>query len=159
MNWEDPGTTLLMHDPLIRGLASDGKAKKRSDEGTRGSWPGFAPQTEVLSLIAEDARAALEKAGLADRAGGVLVTGGWITQDDRERWQGQAAAELALIILEDCGGLPCIAWTADPAGPVMKKSVSSGITSTPRRPAGTNGHGPTSLARRAGLPTSEGATC
>jgi hypothetical protein len=24
-----------MHDPFIRGLASDGKVKKRSDEGTR----------------------------------------------------------------------------------------------------------------------------
>ena len=45
-----------------------------------------------------------------------MVTGGWITQDDRARWQRQAAAELAAI-LNDCAGLPCIAWTVGPARP------------------------------------------
>ena len=41
-------------------------------------------------LTAEDARAALEKAGWLTGPGGVLVTGGWITQADRARWQQRA---------------------------------------------------------------------
>ena len=52
-----------------------------------------------------------------------MVTGGWITQDDRTRWQRLAAAELASI-LEDCAGLPCIAWTVHPAGPVLAGRVN-----------------------------------
>ena len=52
-----------------------------------------------------------------------MVTGGWITQDDRARWQRQAAAELAAI-LNDCAGLPCIAWTVGPAGPVLAGRVN-----------------------------------
>jgi hypothetical protein len=51
------------------------------------------------------------------------VTGGWITQDDRARWQRQAAAELASI-LKDCASLPCIAWTVGPAGPVLAGRVN-----------------------------------
>ena len=51
------------------------------------------------------------------------MTGGWITRDDRARWQRQAAAELASI-LEDCAGLPCIAWTVHPAGPVLAGRVN-----------------------------------
>jgi hypothetical protein len=51
------------------------------------------------------------------------VTGGWITQDDRARWQRQAAAELA-VILDDCAGLPCIAWTVHPAGLVLAGQVN-----------------------------------
>ena len=47
---------------------------------------------------------------LVDRAGGVLVTGGWITRADRARWQRDAARELAAI-LGGCDGLPLIAWT------------------------------------------------
>ncbi len=38
-----------MHDPLIRGLASDGKVKSAATRGPGGSWPGFAPQIGVLS--------------------------------------------------------------------------------------------------------------
>jgi hypothetical protein len=51
------------------------------------------------------------------------VTGGWVTQADRARWQRQAAAELA-VILDDCAGLPCIAWTVGPAGPVLAGRVN-----------------------------------
>jgi hypothetical protein len=51
------------------------------------------------------------------------VTGGWITQADRSRWQRQAAAELAAI-LEDCAGLPCIAWTVGPAGLLLAGRVN-----------------------------------
>jgi len=38
-----------MHDPLMRGLASEGKSQKRSDEGTRGFVLGSAPQARVFS--------------------------------------------------------------------------------------------------------------
>lgn len=51
------------------------------------------------------------------------MTGGWITLDDRGCWQRQAAAELAEI-LDDCAGLPCIAWTVGPAGPVLAGRVN-----------------------------------
>ena len=51
------------------------------------------------------------------------MTGGWITQADRARWQRQAAAELAAV-LDDCAGLPCIAWTVSPAGLVLAGRVS-----------------------------------
>ena len=46
-----------------------------------------------------------------------------ITQDDRAGWQRQAAAELAAI-LDDCAGLPCIAWTVGPAGAVLAGRVN-----------------------------------
>jgi len=39
-----------------------------------------------------------------------VVTGGWITQADRSRWQQRAAAELA-VILDAHPGIPVIAWT------------------------------------------------
>ena len=51
------------------------------------------------------------------------MTGGWITQDDRARWQRQAAVEL-VSILEDCPGLPCIAWTVGPTGLVLAGQVN-----------------------------------
>ena len=44
-----------------------------------------------------------------------MVSGGWVTQADRARWQRQAVRELAAI-LGDCGGLPLIAWTVSPSG-------------------------------------------
>ncbi len=43
------------------------------------------------------------------------MTGGWITQADRARWQRQAAAELASI-LGHCDGLPLITWTVSASG-------------------------------------------
>ena len=44
-----------------------------------------------------------------------MVTGGWITQADRARWQQQAAAELAAI-LAGHPGIPVIAWTVTASG-------------------------------------------
>ncbi len=46
-----------------------------------------------------------------------------ITQDDRARWQRQAAAELAAI-LDACPDLPCIAWMVGPAGCVLAGRVN-----------------------------------
>ena len=43
------------------------------------------------------------------------MSGGWITQADRNRWQQRAARELAAI-LDDCDGLPLITWTVSPDG-------------------------------------------
>ena len=44
-----------------------------------------------------------------------MVTGGWITQADRSRWQQKAAAELAAILAAH-PGLPVIAWTVTASG-------------------------------------------
>jgi hypothetical protein len=44
-----------------------------------------------------------------------VVTGGWITQADRSRWQQRAAAELA-VILSGHPDIPVIAWTVTAAG-------------------------------------------
>jgi hypothetical protein len=43
------------------------------------------------------------------------VTGGWITQADRGRWQREAVRELASI-LDAHPGLPLISWAVGPAG-------------------------------------------
>ena len=59
---------------------------------------------------------------MVHREGSVLVT--WeITQADRTGWQRQAVRELASII-EDCAGLPLIAWTVGAAGPVLAGRVN-----------------------------------
>jgi hypothetical protein len=50
------------------------------------------------------------------------VSGGWITQADRARWQHQVALALAAI-LGDCGGLPLIAWMVAPAGLALSARV------------------------------------
>jgi len=50
------------------------------------------------------------------------VTGGWITQADRSRWQQRAAAELAAIL----AGNPCIpviAWTVTASGGALSGQV------------------------------------
>ena len=52
-----------------------------------------------------------------------MVTGGWITQADRSRWQRQAALELAAI-LADCGELPLLSWTVIPAGPLLEARLA-----------------------------------
>ena len=44
-----------------------------------------------------------------------MVTGGWITQADRSRWQQNAAAQLA-VILAGNPDLPVIAWTVTASG-------------------------------------------
>jgi len=43
------------------------------------------------------------------------VSAGWITHAGRAGWQRQAVRELAAI-LDDCDGLPLIAWTAGSPG-------------------------------------------
>lgn len=50
------------------------------------------------------------------------MSGGWVTQADRARWQYQAALALAAI-LGDCGGLPLITRTIAPAGLVLSARV------------------------------------
>ena len=49
MTWGDPASRPLMHDPLIRGLASNEKVKSAATRGPGFSWPGSAPQAGVLS--------------------------------------------------------------------------------------------------------------
>ena len=51
------------------------------------------------------------------------MTGGWISQADRARWQRQAAGELARI-LDAHPLLPAITWTVGPAGSVLAGHVN-----------------------------------
>jgi len=51
-----------------------------------------------------------------------VVTGGWITQADRARWQQEAATGLASI-LEANPDLPVIAWTVTASGGVLSGRV------------------------------------
>lgn len=50
------------------------------------------------------------------------MTGGWIRQADRSRWQQQAAAELAAI-LAGHPDLPVIAWTVTASGGALSGQV------------------------------------
>ncbi len=50
------------------------------------------------------------------------MTGGWITQADRSRWQQRAAAELAAI-LDAHPGIPVIAWTLTAYGGALSGQV------------------------------------
>jgi hypothetical protein len=52
-----------------------------------------------------------------------VVSGPWISQGDRARWQRRTAAELAAI-LDACPDLPAIAWTVAPTGSVLTGQVS-----------------------------------
>jgi len=51
-----------------------------------------------------------------------VVTGGWITQADRSRWQQRAAAELAAILAAH-PGIPVIAWTVTASGGALSGHV------------------------------------
>jgi hypothetical protein len=51
-----------------------------------------------------------------------VVTGGWITQADRSRWQQRAAAELAAILAAH-PGIPVIAWTVTASGGALSGQV------------------------------------
>jgi hypothetical protein len=51
-----------------------------------------------------------------------VVTGGWITQADRVRWQQRAAAELAAI-LAGHPDLPVLAWTVTASGGALSGQV------------------------------------
>jgi hypothetical protein len=50
------------------------------------------------------------------------VTGGWITQADRSRWQQRAASELAAILAAD-PDLPVLAWTVTASGGALSGQV------------------------------------
>ena len=50
------------------------------------------------------------------------MTGGWITQADRSRWQRRAAAELAAILAAH-PGIPVIAWTVTASGGALSGQV------------------------------------
>ena len=51
-----------------------------------------------------------------------MVSGGWITQAGRARWQQQAVAELAAI-LSGHPDLPVIAWTVTASGGALSGQV------------------------------------
>ena len=51
-----------------------------------------------------------------------MVSGGWIRQADRSRWQQRAAAELAAI-LDAHPGIPVIAWTVTASGGALSGQV------------------------------------
>jgi hypothetical protein len=51
-----------------------------------------------------------------------VVTGGWITQADRARWQQRAAAELAAILAAH-PDLPVLAWTVTASGGALSGQV------------------------------------
>jgi hypothetical protein len=51
-----------------------------------------------------------------------VVTGGWITQADRVRWQQRAAGELAAILAAH-PDMPVIAWTVTAAGGALSGQV------------------------------------
>jgi hypothetical protein len=51
-----------------------------------------------------------------------VVTGGWITQADRSRWQQRAAAELAAILAAH-PGIAVIAWTVTASGGALSGQV------------------------------------
>jgi hypothetical protein len=50
------------------------------------------------------------------------VTGGWITQADRSRWQQHAAAELAAMLAAH-PDVPVIAWTVTASGGALSGQV------------------------------------
>ncbi len=50
------------------------------------------------------------------------MTGGWITQGDRSRWQQRAAAELAAILAAH-PGIPVITWTVTASGGALSGQV------------------------------------
>ena len=50
------------------------------------------------------------------------MTGGWISQGDRSRWQQRAAAELA-VILAAHPGIPVLAWTVTASGGALSGEV------------------------------------
>jgi len=53
-----------------------------------------------------------------------VVSGGWITQADRSRWQQRASAELAAI-LKAHPDIPLIAWTVTASGGALPGQVLS----------------------------------
>ena len=87
---------------------------------------GHSSVTTTSAIIrASDGRGRAGGAGegrLAHREGSVVVTGGWITQADRSRWQQRAAAELAAILAAH-PGIPVLAWTVTASGGALSGQV------------------------------------
>ena len=52
------------------------------------------------------------------------MTGGWITQADRSRWQQRAISELAAV-LDEHPGIPVIAWTVTASGGALSGRVTA----------------------------------
>ncbi|MGH3070249.1 MAG: hypothetical protein ACRDMI_16915 [Streptosporangiaceae bacterium] len=50
------------------------------------------------------------------------MTGGWISQGDRSRWQQRAAGELAAILAAN-PGIPGMAWTVTASGGALSGQV------------------------------------
>jgi hypothetical protein len=59
---------------------------------------------------------------MAQRDGGLVVTGAWVTPADRVRWQRRAAGELAAI-LAAYPDVPVIAWTVTASGGSLSGQV------------------------------------
>ena len=55
------------------------------------------------------------------------MSGGWVTQADRERWQRDAVRELAAI-LDAHPGLPLIAWAVGQSGGSLSGSIAGAGT-------------------------------
>ena len=51
-----------------------------------------------------------------------MVSGGWVTQADRSRWQQRAASELAAILAAH-PDLPVLAWTVTASGGALSGQV------------------------------------
>jgi len=51
-----------------------------------------------------------------------MVSGGWVTQADRSRWQQRAAAELAAILAAH-PGIAVLAWTVTASGGALSGRV------------------------------------
>ena len=54
------------------------------------------------------------------------MTGGWITQGDRSRWQQRAAAELAAILAAH-PGIPVTAWTVTASGALSGQVLAPAV--------------------------------
>lgn len=64
------------------------------------------------------------------------MTGGWITQADRERWQRDAVRELAAI-LDAHPGLPLIAWAVGQSGGSLSGRIAGPVPGAGPRAAFT----------------------
>ena len=100
-------------------------ARRRPDRGRLGSARALVGLCHVLGLRSSDGGGRAGGAGegrVAHRERGVVVTGGWITQADRVRWQQRAAAELAAILAAH-PDMPVIAWTVTASGGALSGQV------------------------------------
>ena len=64
------------------------------------------------------------------------MTGGWITQADRERWQRDAVGELAAILAAH-PGLPLLAWSVGAAGGSLSGRIAGPVPGVGARAAFT----------------------